>query len=265
MHVLRNSLYALLERDGSTLPDLLRLYADKEFRRQVVSGIRNGMVRQFWTDEFEKYPDRYRAEVVAPIQNKLGALLADPRLYSVLVAPETPISFRRTMDEGQILIANLAKGRLGEDATNLLGGLVVSTIGLAALSRAETAPGTRRPFFLYVDEFQSFTTLAFVSMMAELRKYGVGLTLAHQHLHQLDEDVRHAVLGNAGSLISFRVGAEDAVYLAAELQPTFGILDLINLPNRHIYLRLIIDGTPSRPFSARVHLNATAGRGRFQT
>ena len=215
-HVLRNSLYALLEREDSALPDILRLYTDASFRMAVVSRLQNEVVRRFWTDEFEAYPDRYRAEVVAAIQNKLGALLTDPRLCRVLVAPEKPVSFRRVLDEGGTLIVNLAKGRLGEDGANLLGGLVVATIGLAALSRAEGAPESRRPFFLYVDEFQSFTTLAFVNMMSELRKYGVGLTLAHQHLHQLDDDVRHAVLGNAGSLISFRVGAQDAAYLARE-------------------------------------------------
>jgi energy-coupling factor transporter ATP-binding protein EcfA2 len=250
-HVLRNSLFALLEQDDATLPDILRLYADKDFRRGLVPRIRNGMVRHFWTDEFEKYPDRYRAEVISPIQNKLGALLTDPRLYRVLVAPEKPISFRRLMDDGGTLVVNLAKGRLGEDATNLLGGLIVSTIGLAALSRAEIGSSSRRPFFVYVDEFQSFTTLAFVNMMSELRKYGVGLTLAHQHLHQLGDDVRHAVLGNAGTLIAFRVGAEDATYLARELQPAFGVLDLLNLPNHHIFIKLMIDATPSPPFSAR--------------
>jgi hypothetical protein len=250
-HVLRNSLYALLERDCSALPDILRLYAEKNFRRGVTTRVRNDVVRRFWTDEFEKYPDRYRAEVVAPIQNKLGALLTDPRLYRVLVAPEKPISFRRLMDDGGTLIVNLAKGRLGEDGANLLGGMIVSTIGLAALSRAETPTDARRPFFLYVDEFQTFTTLAFVNMMSELRKYGVGLTLAHQHLHQLDHDVRHAVLGNAGTLISFRVGAEDAGYLAKEFQPVFDVEDLLNLSNRDLYLRLMIGGTPSRPFSAR--------------
>ncbi len=249
-HVLRNSVYALLERDGSVLSDILRLYVDKNFRREIVVRIRSDVVRRFWMDEFEKYPDRYRAEVIAPIQNKLGALLTDPRLYRALVTPDKPISFRRLMDQGGALIVNLAKGRLGEDSANLLGGLIVSTIGLAALSRAEAPPSTRRPFFLYVDEFQTFTTLAFVNMMSELRKYGVGLTLAHQHLHQLDDDVRHAVLGNAGTLVSFRVGPEDASILAKEFQPVFGVGDLVNLPNRKVYLKLMIDGAPSRPFSA---------------
>lgn len=249
-HTLRASLYALLERRGSRLPDILRLYADDEFRRAITSRVRNHVVRRFWTDEFEAYQPRYRAEVVAPIQNKLGALLSDPTLYRIFVEPKVDLSFRRIMDEGGVFIANLAKGRLGEDSSAVLGSLLVSTIGLAALSRADVPAEQRRPFFLYVDEFQSFTTLAFANMMSELRKYGLGLTLAHQHFHQLEPDVRHAVLGNAGTLISFRVGPEDAHLLAQEFQPTFGVEDLLNLPNRHFYLRLMIDGAPSRPFSA---------------
>jgi hypothetical protein len=250
-HVLRNSLYALLERDGSTLPDLLRLYADKTYRREVTSRIRNETVRRFWMDEFDHYPDRYKLEVVAPIQNKLGALLSDPSLFRILVAPKVDLRFRTLMDEGRVLLVNLAKGRIGEDSSTTLGGLLVSTIGLAALSRADAPAEGRLPFVLYVDEFQEFTTLSFVNMLSELRKYGLGLTLAHQHLHQLEPDIRHAVLGNAGTLISFRVGPEDAMTLAQEFQPTFGVEDLLNLPNRQFYLKLMIDGTPSRPFSAR--------------
>lgn len=248
-HVLRNTLFALLERDGSTLPDIVRLYTDKEFRKQVTSRVRNDVVRAFWTEEFAHYPDRLRAEAVAPIQNKLGALLTDPRLFNILVRPAVDIHFRKLMDEGGVLLVNLAKGRLGEDGASVLGGLIVSTIGLAALSRADKPANTRRPFFLYVDEFQSFTTLSFANMMAELRKYGVGLVLAHQHLHQLEPDIRHAVLGNAGTLVSFRVGPEDAGVLAAEFQPKFGMLDLQNLANRDVYLKLMVDGAPSRPFS----------------
>ena len=250
-HVLRQSLYALIERDGSTLPDILRLYSDKAFRRGVVSVLRHDMVRRFWLDEFEKYPERQRAEAVAPIQNKLGALLTDPRIYRVLVAPEQPISFRSHMDNGGVLIVNLAKGRLGEDSANVLGSMLVGTIGMAALSRAEQPADKRCPYFLYVDEFQSFTTLAFANLMPELRKYGVGLALAHQHLHQLDDDVRHSVLGNAGTLISFRLGPEDAAVVTREMQPTFDVLDLLNLPNHRFYAKLMIDGTPSRPFSSR--------------
>lgn len=250
-HVLRSTLYALLERDGSTLPDILRLYADERFRKEVIRNLRNETVRRFWKSEFEKYPWRYRAEAVAPIQNKLGALLSDPMLHRVLVAPMVDLRFRTLMDEGGVLLVNLAKGRVGEDSATTLGGLLVSTIGLAALSRAELPAETRRPFFLYVDEFQTFTTLSFVNMMSELRKYGLGLTLAHQHFHQLEPDVQHAVLGNAATLMSFRVGPEDALILAREFQPTFDVEDLLNLPNRDCYLKLMIDGTPSRPFSAR--------------
>jgi len=249
-HVLRNTLYALLERDGSTLPDILRMYADETYRKGVVREIKNETVQRFWRHEFENYHFRQRADAVAPIQNKLGALLSDPTLRRILVEPKIGLSFRSMMDEGQVLLVNLAKGRLGEESSTLLGGLIVSTLGLAAFSRAETVH--RRPFFVYIDEFQTFTTLMLANMMSELRKYGVGLALAHQHLHQLEPEIRHAILGNAGTLISFRVGAEDAAYLAKEFQPTFDVHDLISLPNHSIYLKLMIDGEPSGAFSARI-------------
>lgn len=254
-HVLRNSLYALLERDGSTLPDILALYADEDYRKSVVREINNETVLRFWEDEFEHYPARLRAEAVAPIQNKLGALLSDPTLYRILVAPKIDLRFRPMMDAGDVLIANLSKGQLGEDSALVLGGLIASTIGLAAFSRAESSPASRRPFFLYMDEFQNFTTLMIANMMSELRKYGVGLVLAHQYMHQLDPDIRHAVLGNAATIISFRVGPEDAAILAKEFQPTFEIEDLLNLPNYRTYLKLMIDGTLSRPFSSSIERN----------
>jgi hypothetical protein len=249
-HVLRNTLYTLLERDDAKLPDILRLYADNDFRKAVVRDIRNDVVKRFWKNEFNEYPARLRAEACAPIQNKLGALLSDPTLYRILVEPEIDMRFRSMMDEGRMLLVNLSKGRLGEDSSALLGGLIVSTLGLAAFSRAESPNELRRPFFIYIDEFQTFTTLMLANMMSELRKYGIGLTLAHQYSHQLDQDIRHAVLGNVGTLVSFRVGPEDASLLAKEFQPKFDVEDLLNLPNRAIYLRLMIDGTPSRPFSA---------------
>jgi hypothetical protein len=249
-HIFRNTLYALLERQGSTLPDILRLYADEDFRKEITANIRNEVVRKFWLEEFDHYPPRLKAEAVAPIQNKIGALLSDPLLHRILVTPQIDLRFRRVMDEGKMLVANLSKGRIGAQSSTLLASLLVSMIGLAGFSRAET--DIRRPFFLYLDEFHNMTTLMLADMMAELRKYGVGLILAHQYLHQLEPDIRHAVLGNAGTVIAFRVGPEDAFVLADEFQPKFKTLDLLNLPNRSVYLKLMIDDTPSLPFSADV-------------
>lgn len=249
-HVLRNCLYALLERDGSTLPDILALFTDDDFRKGVVKDIRNEVVKQFWEEEFERYPARLRADACAPIQNKLGALLSDPTLRRILVDPQIDLHFRKLMDEGRVLLVNVSKGRLGEESSLVLGSLIVSTLGLAAFSRAESGSATRRPFFVYLDEFHNFTTLMLANMMSELRKYGVGLVLAHQYMHQLETDIRHAVLGNAATIVSFRVGPEDATILADEFQPSFDVIDLLNLPNRSIYLNLMIDGMPSKPFSA---------------
>lgn len=250
-HVLRNAVYALLERPNSTLPDVLRLFVDKPYRKEISRGLRNPVVKTFWTTEFEKLPDRLKSEMIAPVQNKMGALLADPTLYRILAAPQVDIRFRSLMQDGGIVLLNVAKGILGEQTAGVLGSFFTTILGLSALSRADIAPSERRPFYLYADEFHNFTTLAFVSMMAELRKYGLGLTLAHQHLHQLDPDVRHAIFGNAGTFMVFRVGAEDAPMLARELQPTFSELDLLNLPQRTFYVRLMINGVPSLPFSAR--------------
>ena len=249
-HVLRNCLYALLERERSSLPDILRLCDDEKFRKGVVNNIRNETVRRFWKQEFENYPARLRAEACAPIQNKLGALLSDPTLCRTLVEPQIDLRFRKLMDEGQVLLVNVSKGRLGEDSALVLGSLIVSTLGLAAFSRADSEEESRRPFFIYMDEFQNFTTLMLANMMSELRKYGVGLVLAHQYMHQLEPDIRHAVLGNAGTVISFRVGAEDVSTLAAEFQPMLSAEDILKLANRRIYLKLMIDGAPSQPFSA---------------
>jgi len=249
-HVLRNALYALLEYRDATMPDILRILTDRSFRTKVLGKCTNDQVRAFWSDEYAKYNPRYRQEMIAPIQNKAGAFLADPRLHRIFTSAPVDLHIRKHMDEGRILIVNLSKGRLGEDSAHLLGALLVTTISLAAFSRADTAEHHRRPFFVYVDEFQNFTTQSVANMISELRKFGIGLTLAHQHLHQLDEEVRHAVLGNVGTLIAFRIGPEDARVLGREFEPTFVPSDLLTLANHDIYLKLMIDGTPSRPFSA---------------
>jgi type IV secretory pathway TraG/TraD family ATPase VirD4 len=249
-HILRNVLMALLEQPDATLHDVLRMLSDQDFRRGVARDLRNETVRTFLLKEFDRFSFGYRADGTAPIQNKVGAFLADPLLNRILTAPKIDLHIRRIMDEGKVLLVNLGKGQIGEDSSSLLGGLLVTTIGLAAYSRADTPPADRRDFFVYIDEFQSFTTLALANMLSELRKYRVGFTVAHQYLHQLEPDVRHAVLGNTGSIISFRVGAEDAPYLAREFSGRFDEIDLLQLPNYRVYLKLMIDGTPSTPFSA---------------
>lgn len=249
-HVLRNVLYTLLERPDATLADVPRFLSDKAYRRSIVAGIKNPVVRAFWTQEYEQYSPRYRADSIAPIQNKVGAFLADPKLYRILTAPAHDLHVRRMMDEGQVLLVNLARGHLGEDTSTLLGALLVTTIGLAAFSRAGVPEAKRRPFFVYIDEFQSFATDFLATMLSELRKYRVGLVLAHQHLAQIDPQTRSAVFGNTGTLVSFRIGPEDADTVAREFAPTFRSQDLTGLPNHDFYLRLMIEGTPSRPFSA---------------
>ena len=249
-HILRNALLTLLEQPRATVPDILRLFTDKEYRRQAIARVTNEQVKQFWKTEFEKYNFRQRPEALAPIQNKVGAFLSDPRIHRIVAGPGTPIRLRSIMDGGKMLLVNLAKGKIGDDSASMLGGLFVTSLGLAAYSRSDTPEDQRRAFFIYIDEFQNFTTLSIANMLSELRKFRVGMVFAHQYLAQLDPDIRHAVLGNAGTLITFRVGPEDAILLAREFDPLFTPLDIMNLPNRDIYLKLMIDGMPSPPFSA---------------
>lgn len=249
-HILRNALYALLEYDEATLPDVLRILHDKVFRASVLARVTNNQVKEFWLHEFTNYNPRYKQEMIGPIQNKVGAFLADPRLYRIFTGAPIDLHFRTIMDEGRILIVNLSKGKLGEDSANLLGALLVTTLNLAAFSRADAPEASRPDFPIIIDEFQSFSTLSVINMVSELRKFRCSLVLAHQHLAQLDPNVRSAVLANAGTLISFRVGAEDARILAREFAPVFGIEDLVYLANHDIYVKLMIDGRPSKPFSA---------------
>lgn len=249
-HLLRNALLALVEIPEATLEDVLRLLEDRAYRRRVCERVVNRRVGSVWLHEFDGYPERLRAEAVAPIQNKVGAFLADPVLRSILTEREARLDLRRIIDEGKILLVNLAKGKIGEDSAALLGALLVSGIEVAALSRADQPEMDRRDFYLYLDEFQSFTTLSLASMLSELRKYKVSMVLAHQYLTQLDERVRDAILGNAGTVIAFRVGLWDAEILEKEFWPVFRSSDLVGLPNYEIYLKLMIGGRVSRPFSA---------------
>src|SRR3989441_1278321 len=249
-YILRNALLSLLDLPGSTLLDIPKLLDDSVFRRHVLVYVRNDQVRRFWLREYENYPVRFRAEAIAPVQNKIGEFLVNPILRNIVGQPKSAFDLRRVMDEGKILLVNLAKGKIGEDTSSLLGEMLVTKIGLAALSRAELPEADRRDFYLYADEFPSFTTTSFAGMLSEMRKYHVGLVLAHQYIEQLDETLRGAVLGNVGTMIAFRVGLSDAEVLEKEFFPEFVASDFVNLPNYHIYLKLMIDGTVTRPFSA---------------
>jgi hypothetical protein len=249
-YILRNALLALLDQPEATLADVNRLLEEPAFRKNAAERIANPHVRRFWLNEYESYPARFRIEAIAPIQNKVGAFLAHPVLQRIFTKPKSSFDLRHIMDDGKILLVNLAKGKIGEDAAALLGAMLVSSIGVAALSRADRPENERREFFAYLDEFHTFTTLSLAGMLAELRKYRVGLTMAHQYVGQLDEKVRDAILGNAGSVIAFRIGAEDAETLSEQFRGTFTGDDLACLPNHSIYIRMMADGVPLRPFSA---------------
>ncbi len=249
-HILRSALLALLDKPGTTLADIPRLLTDDAFRVQLIKHIQNPQVRAFWERDFAAAGFN-RPSALGPIINKVGAFLSDPMLYRILTTPEKPISFRKTLDERKILIVNLAKGQIGEDASSLLGGFIVTMLTLAAFSRADQPEYVRVPFAMFVDEFQNMATESFASAVSELRKMKVGLVLSHQHLHQVPENIRLAILGNVGTIIVFRVGGKDAPYLAREFYPVVSQEDLVGQANYHIYLKLMIDGAPSRPFSAR--------------
>ena len=249
-HILRNSIMALLENSTSTLLDLPKLLTDQEYRLAVVAGITNQQVREFWLFEFEKYSVRFRSEAISPILNKIGQFLTSIPLRNIVGQKENTFDLRKVMDEGKILIVNLAKGKIGEDNSSLLGAMMIAKIQLAAMGRANISEENRKPFYLYVDEFHNFLTLSFADILSESRKYGLCLVLANQFIAQLDEKIMNAVFGNVGTLLSFRVGAEDAKYLSREFYPVFEQNDLVNLSNHHIYLKLMIDGVTSKPFSA---------------
>ena len=249
-HILRHALLSLLEYPNSTLLDLPKLLTDKDFRNNVINHITHPQVREFWFSEFDKYSVWMRSEAVSPILNKIGQFLISIPLRNIVGQKENTFNVRQVMDEGKILIVNLAKGKIGEDNCSLLGALIVTKIQLAALSRADQPEDKRKSFYFYVDEIHSFITLSFADILSEARKYGLSLVLAHQYIEQLDERIRAAIFGNIGTIISFRIGSEDAKYLAQEFAPVFNEEDLIKLPNFHIYLKLMIDGVTSQPFSA---------------
>jgi len=253
-YILTNCILALLDTPGTTLLGILRILTDRDYRQTIVNNLQDPVVKAFWVNEYEEWRDQYRNEAIAPIQNKVGQFLNVSLVRNIVGQEKSSIDLAKIMDSRKILLVNVSKGRVGEDNSSLLGAMLITKIQLAAMERVRISEEQRQDFFLYVDEFQNFATESFAAILSEARKYRLNLILAHQYIGQLVSEhitkVRDAVFGNVGTIVSFRVGAEDAEFLEKEFTPEFTIQDIVNMPNYHIYLRLMIDGVTSRPFSA---------------
>ncbi|MBT4917066.1 type IV secretory system conjugative DNA transfer family protein [Candidatus Peregrinibacteria bacterium] len=248
-HILRNTILALLEYPGTTMLGIPRMLADQDYRRQVMKKIQDPVVRSFWFDEFEKMQDKLRVEAISPIQNKVGQFLSSSTIRNIVGQPKSTIDLRFAMDHGKIVIINLSKGKIGEDNSALLGSMFITKFQLDAMSRASIPEKDRRDFYLYVDEFQNFATDAFATILSEARKYKLNLTMANQYIAQMPDEVRDAVFGNVGTLFSFQVGFDDAEYVSQQYGEEVLPPDLVSLSKFHAYMRLLIDGMPSKTFS----------------
>ncbi len=254
-YILNNTILALLDTPGNTMLGIARMLVDKKFRKRIVDNIKDPVVKSFWVDEFANYNDRFRNEAIAPIQNKVGQFLSSAIIRNIVGQPKSSLDLRKVMDDQQILLLNLSKGRIGEDNSALLGAMFITKLQLAAMSRVDVLEEERRDFYLYVDEFQNFATESFATILSEARKYRLNLIIAHQYMGQLITEtkstkIKDAVFGNVGTIVLFRIGATDAEELESEFDPTFTPTDMVNLTKYHIYLKLMINGTASQPFSA---------------
>ncbi len=250
-YILRNTILALLDYPSSTILGILRMLSDKTYRKKVVDCIQDPVVKAFWTTEFANYNERFRTEAISPIQNKVGQLLSSSIIRNIVAQPKSTINMNEIMNEGKILLVNVSKGKIGEDNSGLLGAMLINRIQLAAMDRAAIPEEERKDFYLYVDEFQNFATESFADILSEARKYRLNLTIAHQYVKQMEEEVTDAVFGNVGTIVSFRVGAADAEYLEQEFVPVFTQADLVNLDKYNAYIKLMINGISSRPFSMK--------------
>ena len=251
-YILRYTILALLDRPEATMLDITRMLTDKEFRKETLGYCRDTVVLQFWNVEFASWNDKFVAEAIAPVLNKVGAFTANPIIRNIIGQPKSTFNIRQIMDEGKILIVNLSKGLIGEDNAAILGSFLVTKIQLAAMSRSDIPDvRDRRPFYLYVDEFQNFATDSFATILSEARKYGLNLTVANQYISQMSETVRDAVFGNVGTMISFRVSADDAPILAKQFEPNFESIDLLQMHNRNFVINMVIGGEKTPAFSAR--------------
>jgi CxxC-x17-CxxC domain-containing protein len=250
-YILRNAILAVLDYPNSTLLAVIRMLSDKNYRKKIVDSVQDPVVKAFWQKEFAGYADKFASEAVSPIQNKVGQFLSSSLIRNVVGQTKSSIDVRKVMDEGKILIMNLSKGHIGEDNSALLGAMMITKIQLAAMSRVDIPEKERKDFYLYIDEFQNFSTDSFANILSEARKYHLNLIIAHQYIEQLSDEVKAAVFGNVGTMVSFRVGATDAEELVKELAPVFTEEDILNLPKYEFYIKLMIDGVASTPFSAR--------------
>jgi CxxC-x17-CxxC domain-containing protein len=249
-YILNNAILALLEYPESTLLGINRILSDADFRKKVIDKVNDPVVKAFWVNEYSRYSKQYESEATAAIQNKIGQFISNPLIRNIIGQVKSTIDIRKIMDEGKIFIINISKGRIGEDNSKLLGSLVITKLQLAAMSRVDIPENQRKDFYLYVDEFQNFATSSFVTILSEARKYRLSLILGHQYISQMEEPVSDAVFGNIGTIVSFRIGADDADFLEKEFAPEFNANDLVNLPKYNSYVKLMIDGITSKPFSA---------------
>jgi len=251
-YILRYTILALLDRPETTMLDITRMLTDKKFRKETLEYCKDTVVMQFWNVEFASWNERYSTEAVAPVLNKVGAFTANPIIRNIIGQPKSTFNIREMMDEGKILIVNLSKGLIGEDNAAILGSFIVTKIQLAAMSRSDIPDiRDRRPFYLYVDEFQNFATDSFATILSEARKYALNLTVANQYISQMTENVRDAVFGNVGTVISFRASPDDAPILAKQFEPNFEAADLIQMANRDFVINMVIQGEKVPAFSAR--------------
>ena len=250
-YILRNIIITLLEVEGTTLVDILRIIGDAGYRKRIVEKVQDPVIKSFWDNEFARMPDSLKAEAVSPIQNKVGQFVSAKMIRNIVGHPKSSINFSTIMDEGKILILNLSQGKLGEDNAALLGAMIITQIQLAAMNRSFMKEEDRRDFFLYIDEFQNFSTSSFIKILSEARKYRLCLTLANQYMGQLDEEVQRAIFGNVGTIISFVLGGQDAYLMSKEFAETYTENELVSLGRHEIITKLSIDGMTSMPFPAK--------------
>ncbi|HCC84500.1 MAG TPA: hypothetical protein DEP87_02360, partial [Candidatus Pacebacteria bacterium] len=248
-HAVRNAMLTVMSEKGSTFVEVVRVLTDPKYVQELLPKVQDPIVRRYWTDQIAQTSDFHKSEVLDYIVSKFGRFITNKTMRNIIGQSDSAFDFRRVMDEGKILLINLSKGKLGDKNSSFLGLVLIPKILIAAMSRQEIPEEKRRDFFLYVDEFQNFATPDFATILSEARKYHLNLTVANQFIGQIDEDVKNAVFGNVGTMVSFRVGVTDANFLQHEFAPTFNENDLANIEKYHVYIKTIVNNEPVPPFS----------------